>query len=53
MHTEPPRTHISAVFFSCLSDLMKSTEVDESLSTTTKTVLFQRIPACYKIYLTE
>ena len=29
-------------FFSSLSDLMKSTEVDESLSTTTTNVLFQR-----------
>ena len=48
MYTEPPRTHISACFFSSLSDLMKSTEVDESLSTTTTTVLFQRRSACYK-----
>ena len=29
---------------------MKSTEVDESLSTTTTTVLLQRIPAYYKIW---
>ena len=27
---------------------MKSTEVDESLSTTTTTVLFQRKPTCFK-----
>ena len=28
---------------------MKSTEVDESLSTTTTTVLFQRKPTCFKM----
>ena len=32
---------------------MRSTQVDESLSTTTTTVLFQWIPAYYKIYSTE
>ena len=41
--------HISSVFFSSLSDLMKSPAVDESLSTTTTTVLFQRKPTCFKI----
>ena len=34
-------------------DLMKSTEVDESLATTTTTVQFQRKPTCFKIYSTE
>ena len=43
------RLHISAVFFSSLSDLMKFTEVDESLSTTSTTVLFQRKPTCFRI----
>ena len=32
-----------------LSDLMKSTEVDESLSTTSTDILFQRIPTNFKI----
>ena len=37
------------MFSSSLSDLMKSTEVDESLSTTSTDVLFQRIPTNFKI----
>ena len=32
---------------------MKSTVVDESLSTATTSVLFQRKPTCFKIYSTE
>ena len=36
------------IFSSSLSDLMKSTEVDESLSTTSTDVLFQRIPTNFK-----
>ena len=33
-------------------DFIRS-EVDESLSTTTTTVLFQRKPTCFKMYSTE
>ena len=42
------RPHIS-MFSSSLSDLMKSIEVDESLSTTSTDVLFQKIPTNFKI----
>ena len=42
MLIEPLRTH-KVQFFSSPSDLMKSTVVDESLSTTPTRVLFQRI----------
>ena len=35
-------------FFSSLSDLMNSTVVDDSLSSTTTTVLFQRKPTCFQ-----
>ena len=41
MLIEHLRTHIRCSFFSSPSDLMKSTVVDESLSTTTTRVLFQ------------
>ena len=37
------------MFSSSLSDLMKSTEVDENLSTTSTDILFQRIPTNFKI----
>ena len=53
MLSEPVRPHTSTVFSVPFSDLMKSTEVDESLSTTTTTILFQRKPAWFKIYSTE
>ena len=53
MLSEPVKTSYKCSFFSSLSDLMKSTEVDESLSTTTITVLFQRKPTCFRIYSTE
>ena len=39
------------MFSSSLSELMNSTEVDESLSTTSTDVLFQRIPTNFKISL--
>ena len=42
MLIEPQRTHIRYSFFSSPSDVMKSTVVDESLSTTTTRVLFQK-----------
>ena len=41
------------MFSSSLSYLMKSTEVDESLSTTSSDVLFQRIPTNFKIKSTK
>ena len=43
------RTPYKCMFSSSLSDLMKSTEVDVSLSTTSTDVLFQRIPTKFKI----
>ena len=42
MLIEPLRIHIRYSFFSFPSDLMKSTVVDESLSTNATRVLFQR-----------
>ena len=47
--TEHAQSLLGGVNTSSLSDLMKSTEVDASLSTTTTAVLFQRKPTCFKI----
>ena len=46
-------TPYKCMFSSSLSDLMMSTEVDESLSTTSTDVLFQRIPTNFKIKSTK
>ena len=46
MLIESLRTHIRCSFFSSPSDLIKSTVVDKSLSTTTTRALFQRYHLC-------
>ena len=47
MLTEPLRTHIRSSFFSSPSDLMNSTVVKESLSTTTTKVCSREESTCY------